>query len=391
MAEKRTTRRTKGAATDSGALVPAETGASGHGLLIETETNDGAAKRSRMDGMERRALEEAPSTSSTSRYTESTTSGSIMLPLEAVGKLLSQLRKGDRSLPKFSGEVLEWPGFISKYRADEHDNSDGENLERLERALTGAARRHVQDKLGDACFLEEIINELETEYGGIDSLIKSAIEHAQRVKRLDSRLKRIGEFVNETIRIQKIIRQCGSATLELPLLLIMKDNLPTMANMRWGDYQRELGKPDKGNFNDFVQCMKRLKRECGHDQSSQADRPDNERERETRTDRRIREYEPPRRPASGRRPRERTPPRLLFTKTEMEHSRAPHNTRRGQPTHGPTQTCLLGCKSAHDIKDCPQFQKAEAPEKFAITLKYNRCHFCYGNHRHNECEKMKRM
>lgn len=314
-----------------------------------------------------------------------------MLPLEAVGKLLSQLRKGERSLPRFSGEVLDWPGFISKYRDEEHENSDSENLERLDRALTGAARRHVQDKLGDACLLEEIICELESEYGGTDSLIKAAIEHAQKVKRLDSRLKRIGEFVNETIRIQKIIRQCGSGTLELPLLLIMKENLPTMANMRWGDYQREQGKPDKGNFNDFVQCMKRIKKECGHDRGSQPDRLDNEKERETRTDRRIREYEPPRRQASGRQHRERTPPRMLFTKTEMERQRAPRNTHHAQPALDQTQNCLLGCNSAHDIKNCPQFQKAEAPERFAITLKYNRCHFCYGNHRHSACEKMKRM
>lgn len=369
------------------------------GLLIETD-HDGIKRRRLAE--ERGRMEATPSSSSISPQTESTTSSSVMVPFDAVAHLLSQLRDEDRSLPTFSGEVLDWPGFIEKYRRTTKAGniSDDVNRKRLEDALKGPARRLVQDKINHTCFLQEIIDQLEAEYGGRDTMVKAAVAQVTQVRRLDSKLERIGEFVNEALRIRKMIRYCGDLSLDLPLLLIMTEHLPTIARMRWGDYQREMGKPGQGTFHDFVECMKRIEKECGHDHVRRRDslQP---REQEPR-DRDDRGYKPAttyRRQApekTERRQRERSPLRLLYTSQPRESHRRPDTNnaeiaRKENNTNRPGDTdkrCELGCKFGHSWLECPVFNEAKQPERFVLLRKHGRCLYCSGKHIVRNCDKI---
>jgi hypothetical protein len=56
-------------------------------------------------------------------------------------KLLTRQVLGT-SLPKFSGDVAQWPSFLATYRrtTDECQFSSGENMQRLRDCLVGPAR-----------------------------------------------------------------------------------------------------------------------------------------------------------------------------------------------------------------------------------------------------------
>lgn len=310
---------------------------------------------------------DTPPRSPCSHTTASSSSGSsLMIPVDAVAQLYRQIRNDDRPLPSFGGDVLEWPGFIDKYRrtAKDQDITDDVKRDRLDKALYGDARRLVQYKLHTTVFLDEVIEELEEEYGGADAVIKTVMSHVKKVRRLDSKLTRIGEFVNDTLRLQKMVQLCKINSLELPILLILKEYLPTVALMRWGDYQRQIGRPEQGSLKDLVDCMTRIKRECGHDivhcqESSRSTERD----------------------ASHRN----------TSSEDNTTSRSPgynsKSSKAGYMLFQGTTECVICRNSDHQFQDCPSFKEGRQQERFMMMRKFKRCSYCCGSHILKDCEE----
>lgn len=205
--------------------------------LRSIEELDAEIDRLKMRKIEmQRTLESTPGTSTTTtEFPTITTNQSTMVPVEAMVTLLKQIRSDNKPLPRFSGDVLEWPTFIEEYErtTTEHQFSDSENRERLNKALFGEARLMVQDKLKSTCFLHEAIEELRQKYGGKSNIIKAAVARVEKVRRLGDTLKRIKDFVLDALSIQWMTKNCKVEGLETTLLIKMLDLTPSIMRMKW--------------------------------------------------------------------------------------------------------------------------------------------------------------
>lgn len=153
----------------------------------------------------RQTLENTPGTSrAMTEFSTSSINQSNMVPVDVMVTLLKQIRSDNKPLPKFSGDVLEWPAFFEEYErtTTDYQISDSTNRERLRKALTGEARLMVQDKIKSTCFLKDAIEELQRKYGGKANILKAAIARVDRVRRLGDNLRRIKTFVLDALSIQ---------------------------------------------------------------------------------------------------------------------------------------------------------------------------------------------
>ncbi|XP_059612589.1 uncharacterized protein LOC132259062 [Phlebotomus argentipes] len=85
---------------------------------------------------------------------------------QSIAKLTAR-QSGLKELPRFSGEVEEWPIFLSQYEQSTNSGgySSAENVSRLEKCLSGEARNAVKTLLSIPTSAELIINTLRQRYG----------------------------------------------------------------------------------------------------------------------------------------------------------------------------------------------------------------------------------
>lgn len=411
--------------------------------VIELDAEIEVLKKRRLEMQQ--IMEATPGTStampelSTSAINQSTT-----VPVDVMVTLLKQIRSDNKPLPKFSGDVLEWPAFIEEYERTtvEHQISDSVNRERLRKALSGEARLMVQDKIKSTCFLRDVIEELQRKYGGKANILKAAVARVDKINRLGENLKRIKRFVLDALSVQWMSKHCKVDGLEETLLIKMLDLTPSLIRLRWGDYQREIGNPETGNFDDFVNMLKRVERESNIDDlADEGDRRENDRypsnaRRNHRYEKASNNKEP-----YGNRGRQRdtsiTPPRVLYSrrnedsfnrrrnnsrsrrddynrrdvpnrrqydvKQERDNGRYSNNQQNNSSTKrvmaikdGPKEAdqntrCLLGCDENHSMLECPKFNKAKHTERCDLLKRHRLCLYCGGcNHIARDCPNVRK-
>lgn len=330
-----------------------------------------------------------------------------MISVETAAKMFSKIRSEDRNLPKFYGEVLEWPNFIEKYRRTtaEHGIDDSANRERLLKSLRSSALRLVEDKLKHTCLINQVLRDLEREYGGESSMLTAAISRVNKVKPLDPELNHIKTFVIDALKIQMLIKQGGAEALEKTVLLTMKNLLPKMVSKYWADFQRNIGKPDRGCFDDFVEFLEELQRDT-HTSERQRKRERSRSASPLYKDRRFQTYKRYKAAPAPHGRDSRPPHRVLYTRPEQRRGdsgtrqhidrRSGFEERRRHLTPPQRTTeddkknqvpCILGCRTQHKLIDCPLFNNAKQPERFQILRKYDRCVYCCGDHKVNMCKE----
>lgn len=372
---------------------------------------------------------------SMSQVSTITSNDSSSVPVEAMVTLLKQIRSDTKPLPRFRGDVLEWPAFIEEYETTTFDQkiSDSVNRDRLDKALAGEARLIVHAKLKSTCFLHIVIDQLRRRYGGKDNIIKAAIARVEKVQRLNTNLSRINKFVLDALSIQWMTQQCKVDGLEATLLIKMLDLTPSLIRLKWGDYQREIDKDESGNFEDFVNLLKRVEREANMDDFE----PENYERVSRRSDNYTERYHPYEYKEDKNRVRRyhfrvdressRTPPRVMHTRrdtvhpsrsTDRSNSREYHRqgdnqSRRssGDETRSPDHKsgnhhdksvhrvmtvqadnqgqgesrCLNRCEEMHGVLDCPKFNKLKHMERNDFLKKHRVCLYCAGKHMVKEC------
>lgn len=98
-----------------------------------------------------------------------------------------QRRRGEHrrlhDLPTFSGSPEEWPMFEGAYSSTtfEFGYTDLENLIRLQKCLTGDARRSVQSLLIHPCHVLQAMATLRNLFGRPDDLVRSQIRQARQL------------------------------------------------------------------------------------------------------------------------------------------------------------------------------------------------------------------
>lgn len=384
--------------------------------------------------LRREAQAEAEETPSISRTPEA------QVPLDSLARIISQSRNEDRSIPDFHGSVLDWPLFLKKFRdtTAKFNITEDANQKRLDKALRGKAREKVKDMLQHACFVGQIIEDLDSVYGGKDNISLAAMEAVEEIKPLALDLANIANFTLEVTKIYRMVGQCEMEGISQAILVKLLKLIPIRERTTWAAHQREIEKPQSGDLMDFVAWLAQTKKECmtngipgkaektrhrdnnvrterrnGADTYQRRERhePYSRRERHEPYSRRER-YEPysrreergdkhrgyPRdtewkgqpygRSYAERGPRQErrqfTPPRILFAKPR-EH-KAPTTQ---VPKIITDEKCVLGCSSVHEFQQCPSFKDLSQQERFNLIRQHRRCPYCCGSHRLSDCSEKK--
>ena len=86
-------------------------------------------------------------------------------------------------LPRFDGNPLEWPTFISLFKCLVHDQplTDTQRMTHLQRALAGNAKKAVGGMLTHGHLYREALKELEEQFGSEESVagayLKTIFDH----------------------------------------------------------------------------------------------------------------------------------------------------------------------------------------------------------------------
>jgi hypothetical protein len=140
------------------------------------------------------------------------------------------------NLPKFSGDVAEWPSFLITYRrtSSECQFSNRENVQRLQDCLEGAARKCVCRTLatGDA---ERVILVLKEHYGNAEVILKQL--HSDIAALTTSKSFRVFSNLVETFTgIIKSFEEGADTHVQKSILKSLINNLPNCLRTQWTDY-----------------------------------------------------------------------------------------------------------------------------------------------------------
>lgn len=88
-----------------------------------------------------------------------------------------------KELPRFSGDPAEWPIFISSYRytTEACGFSDGENMLRLQRCLSGPALETVRSRLVLPAAVPQVIETLRMRFGRPELLINALLRKVREI------------------------------------------------------------------------------------------------------------------------------------------------------------------------------------------------------------------
>ncbi|XP_062705019.1 uncharacterized protein LOC134287353 [Aedes albopictus] len=166
-----------------------------------------------------------------------------------------------RELPKFSGDPLEWPMFLSAFESTTSmcGIQPDENLARLQKCLVGKAREKVHSILTLPEAIPEIINTLRDECGRPDQLVHCLMSKirnapAPNVNKLDTLITFGREVRNLVTYIEAANLQ---AHLSNPMLLTeLVGKLPQSIRLDWGLHTQRIPEVTLKAFSDFVSSMK---------------------------------------------------------------------------------------------------------------------------------------
>lgn len=316
------------------------------------------------------------------------------------------------ALPKFGGDVLEWQSFYESYTTTTRDFNvtNDVNIQRLSKALTGQARRLVDDHLNDGAFTQYVIDTLMNKYGAEGVLSMTAKSEARGMVTLDSKLKRLGEFTRQITRLSQMVKkheeEMGtSTTLGHEVIILAEEHLPSNMLTTWKDYQRETR---RCRLPEFVRFLERKR-----DNLINSTVPNNEIKKERRsprhsfTDMKARRRTPHRRKHVSQRDKRggrnyeenrvrkrgsRTYNNEYVYRDMVQVARDKFNSTpdlippRQSVTNNESKLCLLGCSVEHELPGCPIFMGKPYEERYDIIMMLKVCRRCAGGHKGIICD-----
>lgn len=413
---------------------PEETGRHQHPELIVCEID---RQIELLQEQRRKAIQEIDIATNmgndTSSSTNPSTGSTVVVPTEAITQIFANIRNEDKSIPRFSGGVLDWPVFIRKYKktTKEFKISDDVNRNRLDKALHGDARNLVLEWLPYACLVDNMIQKLEDLYGGRDNIELAAAEALRNIENLHPQLKNIARFTLQVTKVQLMLKLCGLENQARASLTQMVKLMPVTERINWAKHQATANRNGRASLDDFVEWLNEIRvasmvegtsesrverRPTGRDNHRYEPYNTNTRNRDEK--RRGNDYKPYRPSYAENRyqqdayryseDRRANKSRALF---ELRDQRSPKrqeidapnrqmfgndNTRgqRQRPNREvdsidpQTVRCLLGCSTTHSFNDCPVFQGIKTSEERFDTIRiHKRCPYCTGNHFLWGCDK----
>ncbi|XP_055644239.1 uncharacterized protein LOC129780226 [Toxorhynchites rutilus septentrionalis] len=162
-----------------------------------------------------------------------------------------------KELPRFSGDPADWPIFISNYRytTEACGFSDGENMLRLQRCLTGPALETVRSRLVLPAAVPQVIETLRMRFGRPELLINALLRKVREIPA--PRSDRLEGLIDFGMAVQALCDHIEAANerahLSNPSLLQeLVAKLPADQRMMWAGYKRGFQHVDLKTFGDYM-------------------------------------------------------------------------------------------------------------------------------------------
>ncbi|CAK1596115.1 unnamed protein product [Parnassius mnemosyne] len=240
--------------------------------------------------------------------------------------------KAIMTLPSFSGAHTEWLSFRAIYETTRGYFNDIENTARLRRSLQGRALETVSSELIGHAKPDEIMRELELQFGRPDSIAQAETDKLRGLPRCTEAPRDICTFASKVrgsvVTLRALKRDHYLVNAEL--LRHLTDKLPNSIRAQWYRIYTEKydSRPDLGSFSEFITEQARY---C----SAFA------------------------------------PPEII---SGAQNNRPVHRTHTA--TTKPSPKCSVCEKEGHYGSDCNKFKEADIDKRWQLAKQRNLCFRC---------------
>ncbi|XP_062708368.1 uncharacterized protein LOC134288235 [Aedes albopictus] len=262
-----------------------------------------------------------------------------------------------KDLPRFSGDPAEWPIFISNYHytTEACGFSDGENMLRLQRCLTGSALETVRSRLVLPAAVPQVIETLRMRFGRPELLINALLRKVREIPA--PRPDRLEGLIDFGMAVQALCDHIEAANerahLSNPSLLQeLVAKLPADQRMMWAGYKRGFPHADLKTFGDYMSSVVR-------DATS------------------VVTFEPDTKRSGARdRPRQKG---FINSHATESSSRSGDSSR--EPKETPKQFDCTHCnKCGHRVRDCSAFKQLNVDDRWRRVRSLGLCQNCLFSH-----------
>lgn len=275
-------------------------------------------------------------------------------------------RQANRDLPTFTGNMEEWPLFISEFRrsTEEGQFNNSENLRRLDKSIRGPAREAVSALFISPNNVEDIIDTLQANFGRPEWIMLNLLNKARSVgtpkeDRIETYIAYANTVTNLVVTAESIGEERFLENPEIILSLVSK--LSPSLRLQWGFYA-DLHGGDVKTFARWVRVIINLK--CS---TSYPDTPKPEKSTTQHLTTARFSVQPKK--------------EKLFVNSEKSVTETPMQS-----------LCCNVCGSAeHKLETCDDFIKLEVNLRWEVVKKLGLCFSCLGTgHRTEACKKKKK-
>ncbi|XP_062708969.1 uncharacterized protein LOC134288366 [Aedes albopictus] len=264
-----------------------------------------------------------------------------------------------KQLPRFDGNPIDWPMFISSYEQSTTacGYSNAENLIRLQQCLTGHAKESVCSKLLLPESVPHAIETLRIRYGRPELLLKSLLEKVRRTSgprqdKLETVIEfglAVGNFVDH-LRAAQLQQHLSNPMMMQELV----DKLPGSMKMEWATFKSQQPLANLETFGLFMERQVNAASEVSFELPMQEKPYKNEKQKG--------------RDSAG-----------IHAHSQGDGPSSKSSNPAGQ-SRKPTKTCGICTREGHRAADCSQLKELNIDERWKAIQKKGLCRTCLNSH-----------
>ncbi|XP_062713808.1 uncharacterized protein LOC134290646 [Aedes albopictus] len=263
-----------------------------------------------------------------------------------------------KQLPRFDGNPIDWPMFISSYEQSTAacGYTNAENLIRLQQCLTGHAKESVCSKLLLPESVPHAIETLRIRYGRPELLLKSLLEKVRRTP--GPRQDKLETVIEFGLAVGNFVDHLRAAQLQQHLTnpMMMQelvDKLPGSMKMEWASFKGQQPLADLETFGRFMEKQVNAASAVSFELPVHEKTYKHEKQKG--------------RESAG-----------IHAHSQSDSPSSKPNSS-GQPRK-PTKICGVCTREGHRAADCSQFKDLNVDERWKTIQKKGLCRTCLNSH-----------
>ncbi|XP_062700056.1 uncharacterized protein LOC134284792, partial [Aedes albopictus] len=282
-------------------------------------------------------------------------------PVRPTQQQLAARQSLAKELPRFTGDPTEWPIFISNYRytTDACGYTDGENMLRLQRSLSGPALETVRCRLVLPAAVPQVIETLRLRFGRPELLINALLRKVREIPAPKS--DRLEGLIDFGMAVQALCDHIEAANerahLSNPSLLQeLVAKLPADQRMMWAGYKRGFQDVNLRTFGDYMAAVVR-------DATS------------------VTTFEPEQKRINARdRPKHKG-----FVNSHATETAGTRDSSHDSKETPKQFNCAHCNKSGHRLRDCNAFTQLKVDDRWRRIRELKLCQSCLFSHGRRAC------